>query len=84
MVLTEDPVLAYPDAGRPFVTDTDASNVGVIVVLSQGVGEEERAVAYFSRTLSRAERNYCVTRRELLAVVLSVRISGHTCMASAS
>ena len=72
-VLTEAPVLAYPDAGRPFVLDTDASNVGVGAVLSQGVGEGERPVAYFSRTLSRAERNYCVTRRELLAVVLAVR-----------
>ncbi|KAJ8417424.1 hypothetical protein AAFF_G00286510 [Aldrovandia affinis] len=28
--------------------------------------DEERAVAYYSGALSRAERNYCVTRRELL------------------
>ena len=73
MVLTEAPVLAYPDAGRPFVIDTDASNVGVGAVLTQGVGEEERAVAYFSRTLSWAERIYCVTRQELLVVVLAGR-----------
>ena len=26
--LTEAPVLAYPDARRPFIVDTDASNVG--------------------------------------------------------
>ena len=73
VVLTEAPVLAYPDAGRPFVIDTDASNVGVGAVLTQGVGEEERAVAHFSRTLSRAERIYCVTRQELLVVVLAGR-----------
>lgn len=30
-------------------------------------------VAYYSCSLSRPERNYCVTRRELLAVVLAVR-----------
>ncbi|KAJ8346423.1 hypothetical protein SKAU_G00278240 [Synaphobranchus kaupii] len=27
--LTEAPVLAYPDAQRPFIVDTDASNTGV-------------------------------------------------------
>lgn len=42
-------------------------------MLSQGGEGSERAVAYFSRALSRTERNYCVTRRELLAVVLALR-----------
>ncbi|KAJ8363722.1 hypothetical protein SKAU_G00125530 [Synaphobranchus kaupii] len=29
--LTEAPVLAYPDAQRPFIVDTDASNTGAVV-----------------------------------------------------
>ncbi|KAJ8349267.1 hypothetical protein SKAU_G00243970 [Synaphobranchus kaupii] len=68
--LTEAPVLAYPpDAQRPFIVDTDASNIGVGAVLSQEDEDGERVVAYYSRALGKAERNYCVTRRELLAVV---------------
>ena len=49
--------------------DTDASNVGIGAVLSQIQDGEEKVVAYGSRALTRAERNYCTTRRELLAVV---------------
>ncbi|KAJ8349608.1 hypothetical protein SKAU_G00247380 [Synaphobranchus kaupii] len=67
--LTEAPVLAYPDAQRPFIIDTDASNTGVGAILSQEDEDDERVVAYYSRALGKAERNYCVTRRELLAVV---------------
>ena len=71
--LCEAPVLAPPDPTLPFILDTDASGVGVGGVLSQPWAEGERVVAYFSQKLKKCERNYCVTRRELLAVVLSVR-----------
>ncbi|KAJ8333601.1 hypothetical protein SKAU_G00416090 [Synaphobranchus kaupii] len=67
--LTEAPVLAYPDAQRPFIVDTDTSNTGVGAVLSQEDEDGERVVAYYSRALGKAKRNYCVTRQELLAVV---------------
>jgi len=58
------PVLGYPRPGEKFIVDTDASNVGIGDVLSQVQEGGERVVAYFSKTLSKAERNYCVTRRE--------------------
>ena len=47
------------------------SNLGIGTVLSQ-IGEEgwEHVVAYASRLLTKTERNYCVTRRELLAVLV--------------
>lgn len=70
--LVEAPVLAYPDPQRPFIVDTDASNVGLGAVLSQEGEQGEQVIAYFSRSLSRPERNYCVTRRELLAVILGL------------
>jgi transposase InsO family protein len=71
--LINSPILAYPDPKIQYILDTDASGVGVGAVLSQIQEGEERAVAYYSKTLSPAERNYCVTRRELLAVVKAMK-----------
>ena len=71
--LISAPVLQYPDPQKPFVLDTDASDHGIGAVLSQSIGGEERVVAYYSRALTAPERNYCTTRKELLAVVEAVR-----------
>ena len=72
--LSEAPVLAFPDFSKPFVVDTDASTSGVGAVLSQLDSEgRERPVAFISRALSTPERNYSVTRLELLAVVWALR-----------
>ena len=53
--------------------DTYASAVRVEAVLSQIHEEKERVIAYYSKTLAPVERNYWVTRRELLAVVKAVK-----------
>ena len=37
----------------------------------------ERVVTYYSRTINKPERNYCVTRKELLAVMASVKHFHH-------
>eukprot|EP00731_Ephydatia_muelleri_P014191 Em0007g1501a len=68
--LVSSPVLAYPNYSKCFVLDTDTSDVGIGAVLSQPSEDgSERVIAYASRSLSRQEQRYCVTRRELLAVV---------------
>ncbi|XP_075926286.1 uncharacterized protein LOC142929264 [Petromyzon marinus] len=67
--LVRAPPLSYPDFSEPFLLDTDASNTGIGGVLSQVICGVERVVAYGSRVLSPAEQRYCVTRRELLAIV---------------
>ena len=64
------PILGYPQTGSTFYLDTDASKNGIGAVLSGGV---ERVIAYGSRSLTKAERNYCATRRELLALVYFMR-----------
>ncbi|GBM61235.1 Retrovirus-related Pol polyprotein from transposon 297 [Araneus ventricosus] len=70
--LTTSPVLTCPRTDKEFILDTDSSNKGKGAVLSQKIGNEERVIAYFSESLGKPERNYCVTRKELLAIVKSI------------
>lgn len=74
--LCKAPVLAMPDF-KEFILDTDASNLSIGAVLSQKINDEERPVAYTSQTLTKAERQYCVTRKELLVVVYFAKYSKH-------
>lgn len=70
-------MLAYPTTEGAFILDTNTSNTGIGAVLSQARGGEEKVVAYFSRSLTKAERRYCVTRKELLTLVTAVRHFHH-------
>lgn len=75
--LTSAPILCYPDTTKTFILDTDASGFGMGAVLSQIHDNQEHVVAYYSKILSKPERQYCVTRRELLAIVQSVKHFHH-------
>ncbi|GFY06605.1 retrovirus-related Pol polyprotein from transposon 17.6 [Trichonephila clavipes] len=70
--LTSAPILAYPEIGKQFILDTDASHESIGAVLSQEIDGQERVIVYFSKRLSKPDRNYCVTRKELLAIVKAV------------
>ena len=76
--LVSAPVLSYPkyDQGC-FVIDTDASLFGIGGILSQIQDNEERVIAYGSKTLSKSQRRYCTTYRELLAVVTFIKDFRH-------
>ncbi|KAK3093316.1 hypothetical protein FSP39_013979 [Pinctada imbricata] len=75
--LTSAPILANPNFAYPFILDTDASDQSIGAVLSQNIDGTERVCAFASRTLSKSERRYCVTRKELLAVVHFVKHFRH-------
>ena len=75
--LVSSPILSYPQNEGIFILDTDASNVGMGAVLSQVQNEQEKVICYFSKCFSKPERNYCVTRRELLAIVMAVKQFHH-------
>jgi len=71
--LISAPVLACPDFTRRFFLQTDASSTGLGAVLTQRYEESDRVIAYASRTLNAAERNYSATELECLAVIWSIR-----------
>jgi hypothetical protein len=75
--LTSPPILAVPSDEASYVLDTDASDFAIGAVLSDIKDGAERVIAYASRKLSKQEINYCVTRRELLAVVFFVKHFRH-------
>jgi len=66
--LTIEPILALPTNKGTFILDTDASNFDLGAVLSQIQNNEERVIAYASRTLAKPELEYEVTRKVLLAI----------------
>ena len=66
---TTGPVLIHPDPTKPFIVETDASGFAVGCVLSQTHTDGKlHPCAFYSRTLSPAERNYDIHDKELLAV----------------
>ena len=71
--LTSSPILVMPTDSDELVLDTDASDGSIGCVLSQRQAGHEKVIAYASRCLDRREVNYCVTRKELLAIVYSLR-----------
>jgi hypothetical protein len=75
--LKSPPILAYPDFKEPFILHTDASAIGLGVILSQIIKGNEVVIAYASRTVSKEERQWGITELECLAVIWGLKIFRH-------
>ena len=76
-ILASAPVLSYSREDLPCILDRDASWNGTGSVMSQVHDRMDRVISYYSRNMSKSERNYCVTRRELLAVINAIKHYNH-------
>lgn len=67
-------VLAHYDPQLPIKLDCDSSAYGVGAVLSHQYPDgSERPIAYSSRTLSTAEKNYAQLEKEALSLIFGVK-----------
>ncbi|SAL96225.1 hypothetical protein, partial, partial [Absidia glauca] len=71
-ILTCTTVLKHPNMDHPFYVATDASNTGIGAVLFQLIDKKVQHIGFFARALSKSERNYSTTKRELLAIVFAL------------
>jgi hypothetical protein len=68
--VTSERVLIIPKPGRPFRMEMDASDFAIAAILSQLDDEGKwRPVAFLSRSLNDAERNYEIYDKEMLAIM---------------
>ena len=67
--LLDAPVLGYPNDRDPYTLTTDTSLTGSGAIPTQKQRTEDRVIAYASKTLSKSQRNYSATKRELFVIV---------------
>ena len=70
-------MLQLADQQKDYIVTTDASDFAIGAVLSQVWDDGEHPVAFESRKMNLAERNYPTDERELLAVIHALRTWRH-------
>jgi hypothetical protein len=72
-LMAQPGVLVHYDADKELFLECDASEYGLGAVIFHRVDGVDRPVAFASRTLAPAERNYCQLEKEALALVYGVK-----------
>ena len=71
-LLTSSQVLEHYQPDKPVTLAVDASPHGIGAVISHQLDNDDRPIAYASRTLTAAERNYSQIEKEALAIIFGV------------
>ena len=70
--ITSAPSLTMPTNADPYRVETDGSGIGIGAILSQKHDGIWHPVAFISRSLNDAERNYHVADLEMLAIIFAL------------
>jgi hypothetical protein len=73
MAIISELVLVLPRDEGKFKVETDASNFRIGVILSQQQNGFWHLIAFMSKTLTKAERNYKIYDKELLAIIKALQ-----------
>ncbi|KAK3106890.1 hypothetical protein FSP39_002127 [Pinctada imbricata] len=73
-VLMKSPVLSAPNFDKQFKLTVDASDVGIGAALFQENDDSvDRVVCYFSKKLTKCQKNYSTIEKECLALLLALQ-----------
>lgn len=72
-LLIGEVILKFPNFNEIFYVTTDASDVAIGAVLSQGELPNDRPIFFFSRALNDCQRRYSTIQKELLVIVEAIK-----------
>ena len=73
--LTSPPVIKIANPDLPYIVEVDASQQAIGAILSQVDPDDKKqhVVEYYSKRLSKAQRNYAPGKLELLAIIVALK-----------